>query len=471
MYNNPMYRFLLALALLLSACAPLPALPAGTPAATPTSATTFTVRVHPDGPIYSGDKVSFEVLAPDGYDLKDKSVRVDFNDETLGTQIFRPFGIGKRHQATLYWAWNTAGLETGSHTLTFTILPQGVSWAETISILPASDVPLPEPDARWESLTTDCCTIHYISATAAERDIETLADMADQEADRVETGFKAEFNEKIPLTFLPRTLGHGGFASDGIYVSYLDQNYAGNATAQVIRHEMVHWLDNEQGGDLRPTMLIEGLAVYLSDGHFKEEALLPRAAALLDLDWYIPLRTLSDSFYTSQHEIGYLQAGALIAYLVETYGWDEFNAFYRDIHPANSRSHADAIDSALQIHFGLSLDKVEQNFIEFLRKQTVSDDIRTDLHLSVAFYDTVRRYQQLLDPSAHFLSAWLPDIRSMREYEIVADLLRHPQAPINQQIEQLLVAADADLRAGHYAKAEARLRAINTLLDLRSKLE
>lgn len=481
----PDYRFksLSLLLVLLIACGPLSALPtalpvvptaipsptaplpAGTAAPSPTPAAGFSIRVHPDGPLYVGDLVSFEVLAPDGFDPKDKVVLLESDGQMLGEQAFRPFGIGGRSQATFTWIWDTSGLESGSHTLTFRLRPDEFSWTETLALLPAAQVPYPEPEARWESITSDCCLIYYITGTDAQRDIETLAEMADAEALSVEARFGAQFGDKIPLTFLPRVLGHGGFASDGLYVSYLDANYAGNATRQVIHHEMAHWLDSRQGGDLRPSILVEGLAVYLSNGHFKEEPILPRAAALLELDWYVPLRELTDAFYTSQHEIGYLQAAALVAYLVETYDWGRFDAFYRDIHPALDGKQSTALETALQKHFSLNLDSLEAAFLAFLRSQPVDDSHRADLRLTVAFYDTARHYQQRYDPSAYFLTAWLPDIPAMRRRGIVADLLRRPREPVNLQIEELLVAADRDLRAGDYGQAEARLREVMALLE------
>jgi len=265
---------------------------------------------------------------------------------------------------------------------------------------------------------------------------------------------------------MPRVLGHAGFTSDGIYVSYLRQNYAGNATQQVTHHEMVHWFDGQQKSDLRLSMLQEGLAVYLSDGHFKKEPILPRAAAVIDLGRYIPLDQLTNSFYFSQHEISYIEAAALISYLVTTYGRDEFNTFYSDIHSVPGALPAVELDSALKIHFKISLAQLEKDFIAFLRKQTVDDSTRTDLRLTIAFYDTVRRYQRELYPSAYFLYAWLPNVSEMLQRGIVADLLRRPKSIINQQIETMLVSADTKLRAGNYVAAEADIRAVNVMLDL-----
>jgi hypothetical protein len=161
-----------------------------------------------------------------------------------------------------------------------------------------------------------------------------------------------------------------------------------------------------------------------------------------------------------------VEAAALISYLISAYGRDKFNGFYRDIHPVPGGSQAAALDAAMQIHFKVSLAQLERDFTAFLRQQTVDDATRTDLRLTVAFYDTVRRYQRELVPSAYFLNAWLPDVPEMRQRGIVADLLRSPKSAINQQIETMLVSGDSSLRAGNYTTAETDIRAVNVMLDL-----
>ncbi len=155
------------------------------------------------------------------------------------------------------------------------------------------------------------------------------------------------------------------------------------------------------GGDLKPSMLVEGLAVYLSGGHYKPEPLLPRLAALLPpeagcmpvaqalaggsaqavssrlcgLNRYIPLEDLLDHFYFAQHEIGYLEAGSLVEFMVDTWGWTAFSSFYRDIHPLENPtaqpagtdlSQSRAVEAALQRHFGLTLAQLEARFLASL---------------------------------------------------------------------------------------------------------
>jgi hypothetical protein len=254
-------------------------------------------------------------------------------------------------------------------------------------------------------------------------------------------------------------------------------------------------------GRMRPTMLVEGLAVYLSGGHFKPEPLLERAAALLPpepgcvaannliadkqafldrqvcgLNWYLPLVPLLDDFYQSQHEIGYLQAAALVEFMVLTWGWEAFSEFYRDIQyqPDTDISlegsmergpQAAALNAALVEHFGLTVEQFEGRFLAALGEVDLYPEWSEDVRLSVEFYDTVRRYQQMLDPSAYFLTAWLPDRVQMRERGIVADYLRRPSGAENLALETMLLSANSHLLGGDFMSTGALLDGVNATLD------
>jgi hypothetical protein len=428
-------------------------------------ASKFTVITHPDGPLYIGDQVSLEVITPAGAGDISGSIQVIFNGQEIGSASFAPYGIGGRSQATLWWVWDTRSLKPGRYNLTFTHLPENLTWTETYSLLLTDQVPLPEPEAHWSSTTSICCTLYYITGTAAERDITTLSQEADQQSASVSAQMGSVLHQKIDIYFMSRVVGHGGFTSGGVYLSYLDGNYIGNDMTILFHHEFTHYYDNTLGGVYRPSIFQEGLAVYLSGGHFKPEPLGPRAAALLDLDWYIPLTTLANDFYNQQHDIGYLEAGSLIQYLVETYGWDSFNLFYRNIPAPDNQSVSGVIDNALRDHFGISFADLESSYLIYLRNQPITESNRTDLQLTVTFFDTVRRYQKDLDPSAYFLTAWLPDGAVMRQRGIVADFLRKPDGWENRLLEALLVRSQKELFSGDYGRTDETLKWANWIMN------
>lgn len=457
----------------------------------------YEVRIHPDGSLYVGDLISLEVIDRAGDVLAGKSVSV--TEKATGRQLvedegFFTYGIGARTQATLWWVWDTAGLPEGEHQLVISIEPDGYQRTQNLVLNSPQDLPPGESQARWLQANSECCTVHYISGTAAERDIGRLLEMVDERVGDVSQQLGYELQKPLSFTFFPRVLGHGGFAQEDISIAYLDRNYAGGNHQIVMHHEVVHALDARIGGELRPTIFSEGLAVYLSGGHFKEEPLMQRAAALLEPDagclpadmwrypsplevctlaWYLPLERLMDDFYYEQHEIGYLEAGALVEYMVDSWGWDSFMEFYRDIKivkraPAGSTykdgSHTLAIETALQDHFEISVSELENSFVDVLEVQRLTSEPVMDVQYLVRFYDTVRRYQQLLDPSAFFLSAWLPDNAQMRQKDIVADYVRHPQGEDNLALEVMLLTAEQHLLGDEYQAAGELLDSINAVL-------
>jgi hypothetical protein len=430
------------------------------------SAEPITFIAHPDGQLYIGDQVSFEVLASTKTGNKTTSVEVTLGDQKLGSASFTPFGIGKRSQATLWWIWDTRTLKPGSYSLTFTILPDNTARNVTFTLAPLEQTAPPGSDAHWVSITTICCTLNYISSTAAQRDIAVLSQEADEQSAAVAAQMDTHLKGRMDIFIMSRVVGHGGFTwNNDIYVSYLDSNYISNDMPILFHHEMVHYYDSQLGGMYLPDMLQEGLAVYLTGGHFKPEKLAPRAAALLELGWYIPLTTIANDFYNQQHEIGYLEAGSLVQYLIETYGWKAFNKFYRNIPDPGSQTISSLLDTAFQDHFGVSFDNLEVAYLAYLRSQTVTEAERADLQVTVDLYNTVRRYQDTLDPSAYYLTAWLPDGAEMRQRGIVADLLRHPEGWKNRLLESFLVHSQRELLWGGYSSAEWAINWTNWVID------
>jgi hypothetical protein len=423
----------------------------------------FSVRFEPSPYLVTGDIVSIEVAAPLQIDLTDHTInlRVIYPIiEDLGSTPFFP-SADRPFRARFPLVWNTGHLQPGTYILQFSIQPGFQEWKEVVFLDEPVDL---APDQHWRTLQLDCCNIHVITGTRAENDLQTLAAVAEEQVRLASERMNAVLPEPVNIVFLPRVIGHGGFAAEELYISYPDINYTNIDLSVVLHHEIVHRLDRELGGPHRPSLFVEGIAVYLSGGHFKAEDLVARSSALLELGGYIPLAELADNFYPAQHESGYMLAGALVDYLVNTYGWDGFSQFYRNIQPPADGRDSVAIDLALQQHFNLTFDALEERFIAFLQAQPFDPDEQTDVRLTIAFYDTLRLYQQHLDPSAYFRNVWhFPDT-DLRERGIVTHWSRWPSYPQNLIIERLLEAAGQDLLAGNYSDTEEALEVIQLML-------
>lgn len=441
------------------------------------------VRLHPpapDGPgvreMFSGDQVTFEIKAHNigAIGSNPLPVVVYLGETLLARGQFGPADLSGQSEALFTWVWDTTGI-SGTQTLSVILDPdhtlqQGDPDRSNdtvqiqVQVRPASERPITEQGAHWAQTETECCIFHYLTGTAAERDLAQLTVLAEASFAEVETRLQADLREKFVVTFVGRVLGHGGYASGELVLSYLDRDYAGGGREEVFLHEGTHVIDREFA-PARLTLLAEGLAVYVAGGHFRAEPLPQRAAALLALGRMIPLRQLADNFYQSQHEIGYLEGGAFVHYLISTYGLERFKAFYGSFKNDDRRPQSEQLDAALRQFFGAGLEEMEQRWLESLQALGRQAEQETDLRDTIAFYDSVRRYQQLMDPTAYFLDAWLPDFSEARKRNIVADALRHPTTPEHIALETMLIAADAHFDAREYDQGERLLGSINAVLD------
>ncbi len=483
MMSKTRYRIIICLLLLLPSCRAFSPLsvtataPDLSPVPAKLPANGYTVHIHPEDGLYVGDLVSFEVVATELGEQRDFGedentgvyAEIDLRlptPVTFGPEYFQAHGIGERQQATFKWVWDTTDLEPGEYELTFRILPEGPEWNQTITLFPQDALPPDALEAEWVTTSSDCCLITYLTGTAAGRDIEDIIKQVDDKTSESLGQMRSTKSPDIHVILMPRVLGHGGFASSEIYLSYLDRNYAGEDFGQVLHHELIHVIDTGSNGETPPRILVEGLAVYHTQGHYKQDPLLPCAATLLDLGWYIPLLELSEDFYFHQHEISYMEAGALIEFMVSRWGYEAFELFYRDIyHLTPDRDEASAIDAALQRHFGITFAELEEQFLLELRSYPLEPELRDDVLLTVQLFDTIRRYQQMLDPSAYFLTAWLVTLSDFQSRDIAADYLRHPSQPENLTIENLLISAQESLVEGRFDVVRDILEAVNAVLD------
>jgi len=438
-----------------------------TKTAIPSPQPNFQVYFHPDSPLYVGDQISIEVIAPPQQALINQAITVSLDSpaQFLGSTTFQPFGYESRQQATFYWVWNTHGQSAGEHWLTFSIPSLALQWRQSVTLLSADALPEQEKQAHWQSEETNCCVIYTISGSAAQRDLPQLTDIVEEEFLSVQKQIPQQPKETLGIAFIPRVIGQGGFADQNVTISYLDRNYTAGEVRTILHHELVHIFDGWNGGDFKPALFMEGLAVYLSSGHYQPEPLLPRAAALLPLHRYISLPDLANDFYLKQHEIGYLEAGALVEYMVQRWGWQAFLEFYQTIPHEKDEKNSDSIDRALQAHFQRTFSDLERDFLAYLNEIPVSISNQEKVQALVEYYDTIRSYQQALDRSAYYQSGWMVNVQELIDRNIVADYWRHPTNPTNIALETMLHRAGEALQQGDLGLNIELTRAVATTLD------
>lgn len=433
------------------------------------AASGWELLVYPVGPWYVGDLLGWDVRPPqaEGYLGQSVTVHVDPPHGPSWEGTIRPHGFERIPSASFFWVWDTTSERPGLHRLEVRYQNRTVLEFPLI-LLPAASRPESEARIQWAQVETPCCSITYFTHTETERDLTYLhlsTDLAAREISR-KTGMDPE--DKPSIVFMPRLWGQGGFMSGEMWVSYRDRGPLKDPVIQIVRHEMVHWMERNTLKNWRPSMLVEGMAVYLSGGHFRpREPLLERAHALMQLDMYLPLPTLAHNFYLHQHEAAYMQAAALVAYMVERWGWAEVWDFYTTLEaPKEGETQPQALSRQLQARFGLTLEELDEDFRMFLGSAHVAAPLQVeDVRLTLALYDSLRAYQKTLDPWAYFGTAWIPWRERLEPPGAVAPVVRSPNTLLHQVAELLLQQASLAWLAGEHRRAETYLNDLNTLVQ------
>ncbi len=434
------------------------------------------VFLYPIPHIYAGERVTFQVVAhvPPNVDPQSVTVHVLVNYQDVVEGTLNGRNLAGDAVGLFEWAWDTTD-EAGEHLVhiildrhdTITVGDENRENNQVELNVPVLDpVTLPpfERNATWVTAETNCCTIHVVSGTAAYRDLPELVTQVEAGVQQAALRLEEELSRKIDVYLIDRVIGQGGYAGNAIVISYLDRHYASHGFEQVLIHEAVHIIDRQFAPE-RITFMAEGLAVWGSGGHYKAEDIEQRAAALVALNQYIPLTDLIDNFYPVQHEIGYLEAAGFVNYLIETYGWPQFKQFYADVTAGDAATMSQAVDLNLQQYFGVTLAQAEANWLAYLASLPENRTVLVDLQTTIRYYNVMRRYQQFYDPTAYFLTAWLPFPGALQTDGNPADLTRHPQDEINVTLEVMLQAADLALRAGDFNKANVLLDSVTRVLD------
>ena len=479
-----------------------PSVPAPTPANTPSSsqplptATTITpiqndnpsgdlaltqanIQLYPVPQIYAGDQVTFQIhpFVPASVDVNAVTVSVYVDNEHVITDVLSHRNWAGQAEGLYAWAWDSTNA-IGSHLVRVEVDPHDMIQAGdenpannvvefSVDVGSSKNLPKAVKTAVWEITETDCCTLYTLTGTAAHRDIYTLRETVETAVSQAANKLDEYPARKINIYFIERTIGQGGFAGSDMVITYNDRKYTGGNLHELIVHESVHIIDR-QFAPQRIKFLAEGLAVWASGGHYKPENLSERTAALIQLGEYIPLQMLVDDFYPVQHEIGYLEAAGFVTYLVDIYGYSTFRELYSETGSDDAATEYEALDLNLREYYGKSLAEMEAEWLAYLNGITVSETAVNDLATTIRFYNTMRQYQQQYDPTAHFLTAWLPPPREVRETGNSADFIRHPQSDANITLELMLASAEEALQATNFARANVLLDSIDRILATNS---
>ncbi len=485
-----MWRLLLAIALIvLSGCGfatptapspvaptatltPLPPTPAptATPTSTPPAPEPEVARVYsfPER-LYPGDWVSFSVepLLPELLETQ-MQVRIDLPDGEVLEANALPQSLDWVSRARFYWAWNTGEL-VGAHWMTVTLsLPDSTVGQRQLvlplTIAPPEEALPPELEARWAVTYTDGFNLHYLTHSAAERDLAYLVGEAQSAYEQVTLMLGHTDIEPVDIYLMDRVIGQGGYASSAwVAASYTERLYPPVGMERLFRHELTHRLDSGLGCDGTPALVREGLAVYVAGGHYWAESLPLKMSALLQTERYIPLERLAQNFYTHQHEISYLEAGALVAYVVETAGWEGVARLCTGARGEGDDGErlAEGLRAALDIE---SLSAFETVWLRWLRALQPAAAAVTRLQLEWRLMETLRDYQARRDPAAHFLEGILFDPAQAAQRGITADFVRRPRDAEAIALELLLLAARQALEAGRLERSAALLDALEAVL-------
>ena len=425
----------------------------------------FSVEFFPVAPYHVGDLISVRVTYTGSAEIEARTIRLTSADypEILDKET----GFSRySQQATFYWVLDTAEFQPGFIDFFFEIPGAQLSWQQGIHLLPNPG----DRTNQWQKKEMDCCTIHFITDTDAEEDLPLITSILQEQTQKawshfsnLENGIDQETHNPLDLVLVPIVIGHGGFATDKAVLTYSKQNWAGTNFEMLSHHEIIHVIDRQLNEGPRPSLLAEGLAVYLSGGHYQKGDSLARAAALHTLGKYLSLVDIADDFYAAQHEIGYMEAAALVAYMVERWGWEEFIDFYFNL--SDGRTDSQIISAGLNNKFGMDLAELEADFVVALKNHSPDAAVLDDVRLTIEIYDMLRRYQTLVIPSAHFRTAWWPPIDQVLENGIVGDYAYREKSPTNIILESIFLEMHTEHQAKNYQAAEKSLLEIKNILD------
>jgi hypothetical protein len=328
--------------------------------------------------------------------------------------------------------------------------------------------PVAEPvpaDFAWGNWETEHFCLYFVPGTAAERDRAEIGALAEEALAAIGENLELAFEGQMDVYLVPRVFWQGGaaYGNKVQLISYLDRNYTSVEIWSYFTHEGTHALAQDllqpkENGGGPDGVLVEGLAVWASNGHYRREPIHAWAAVVAASDEYIPLAELrAGPFYEFQHETSYMQAASFVQYLVETHGLERFKELY-------GRATGDAgYDEALvQGLYGKGYAELEADWLAYLETVEPTPEQVEAWKFRVRSFEVMRRYQNEIDSDARILPSSPPT-------EWMSDTLRiftrRLNAPQNIILETALIAAQERQHSGDTAGAAALLDEVEAALD------
>ena len=364
------------------------------------------------------------------------------------------------HELDYWWLVRDTAGETVREGGTLTLSPSLLS-------LVSARAPEPPPlDFTWSMSETQHFAFYFVPGTAAERDRFQVGTLAEASLSEIQSVLNADFDGQMSIYLVPRVFWQGGatYADKVQLISYLDRNYTDVETWSYFTHEGTHALaqdlvqpKGEDGGG-PDGVLVEGLAMWASDGHYRREPIDAWAAVVSASDAYIPLADLRKGpFYDFQHETSYLEGGSFVKFLVERYGLDKFKELY-----GQATGKAEDDEALVQRLYGKGYDGLEADWLGYLASLKPTPEQAEAWRLEVRFFDLVRRYETELDPDARILPGDAPPEWTSDTLKIFLD---NAGAQVNVVLETALVAAREKMNNGSFQGAVALLDDIEAALD------
>jgi hypothetical protein len=299
--------------------------------------------------------------------------------------------------------------------------------------------------------------LHYLTGSAAARDLPAIVQTAEAAYAEVTSRLQPPSGQPLDVFLLDRVVGQGGYAaSDWVAVSYVDRAYAPSSLKMLLVHELTHHLDGAIGCDEAPALLREGLAVMIAGGHYWPASQPRKAAALPGTEAYVPLNDLVEDFYLHQHEVAYLEAGALLVYLEEALGPQGIEMLCRASSAAEGTDRQRLSAALDEVGLG-DLTDVEQAWLRWLDALHPTDREARALEIEVRYLTTMRAYQVRYDRVANFRKGVIFSPQVAHAHGITADFVRDPDAPEAMALELLLRLAREMLQRQNLARADALL--------------